>query len=299
MAKRDYYEVLGVSKDTGLEEIKKTYRGLAMKYHPDKNPGDKEAEEKFKEAAEAYEVLSDQTKRAQYDRFGHDGLKGGMGGFGGFEFDLSDALRTFMEGFGGFGDFFGNSQRRRSGPERGNDLQIRLSLTLQEIATGVEKKIKIKRLVRCEACDGIGAKSPNDIETCGECQGSGQVRQMSRSIFGQFVNITACRSCGGEGKIIHTPCGKCRGQGRHQGEKTISVKIPPGVATGNYLTVRNQGNVGPKNGPPGDVFVLLEEEEEALQAVSGTLLSSRFQWHLRNDPRSWRALPQGISSRPR
>jgi molecular chaperone DnaJ len=264
MAKRDYYEVLGVSKDVGLEEIKKAYRGLAMKHHPDKNPGDKASEEKFKEAAEAYEVLNDQNKRSQYDRFGHDGLKGGMGGFGGFDFDLSDALRTFMDGFGGFGDFFGTSQRRRSGPEKGNDLQIRLSLTLQEIATGVEKKLKIKRLIRCETCDGIGAKSPNDIATCRECQGSGQVRQMNRSIFGQFVNITACRVCGGEGKIIREPCRECGGQGRHQGETTLSVKIPPGVAAGNYLTVRNKGDVGPKNGPAGDVFVLMEEEPDTV-----------------------------------
>jgi molecular chaperone DnaJ len=264
MAKRDYYEVLGVPKEADQEEIKRSYRKLAMTYHPDKNPGDKGAEEKFKEAAEAYEILSNQEKRSQYDRFGHEGLRGGMGGFGRMDFDLSDALRTFMEGFGGFGDFFGTSQRRRSGSERGNDLQIRLPLTLLEVATGVEKKIKIKRMVRCEACKGSGAKSADAVKTCPECHGTGQVRQMSRSIFGQFVNIAPCRQCGGEGKIISEICRECKGNGRHNGETTLQVTIPAGVATGNYLTVRNEGDIGPKSGPPGDVFVLIEEEQDAV-----------------------------------
>ncbi|MFC1501822.1 molecular chaperone DnaJ [bacterium] len=262
MAKRDYYEVLGVAKGVSEEEIKSSYRKLAMKYHPDKNPGDIQAEEKFKEAAEAYEILINQDKRAQYDRFGHEGLRGGMGGFGGIDFDLSDALRTFMEGFGGFGDFFGTSQRQRSGPQRGNDLQIRLPMTLQEVATGVEKKIKIKRMVRCEACAGSGAKSSDAIRTCPTCQGSGQVRQMSRSIFGQFVNIATCRQCGGEGKIISEPCRECKGNGRTKGETTLEVNIPAGVATGNYLTVRGEGDIGPKGGPSGDVFVLIEEKSD-------------------------------------
>ncbi len=266
MAKRDYYEILGVTKGASQEEIKKAYRQNAMKYHPDRNPGDKEAEEKFKEAAEAYEVLNDPSKRERYDRFGHEGLKGGMGGFGGFDFDLSDALRTFMEGFGGFGgfgDFFGGSSRR-SGPERGNDLQMRLKLSLKEVASGIEKKIRIKRMVKCQACGGSGAKSSHAVKTCSVCHGTGQIRQVSRSLLGQFVNITPCRTCGGEGKVISDPCKHCNGTGRVKGETTIKVNIPAGVASGNYLTLRNEGDVGPKGGPSGDVFVFIEEEEDKL-----------------------------------
>lgn len=261
MAKRDYYEILGIGKGASQEEIKKAYRQMAMKYHPDKNPGNKEAEDKFKEAAEAYEILNDPSKRSRYDQFGHDGLKGGFSGFGGF--DLSDALRTFMEGFGGFGDFFGTSSGR-SGPERGNDLQIRLKLSLKEVATGIEKKIRIKRMMKCSECNGSGAKSSRGVKTCSVCQGTGQVRQVSRSLLGQFVNITPCRACGGEGKIISDPCKHCNGMGRVRGEATIEVKIPPGVASGNYLTLRGEGDVGPKGGPRGDVFVFIEEKEDEL-----------------------------------
>jgi len=262
MTKRDYYEVLGIERSATLEEIKKTYRQLAMKYHPDRNPGDKAAEEKFKEAAEAYEVLSDSAKREMYDRFGHDGLRGGMGGgFGGFDFDLSDALRTFMEGFGGFGDFFGTSQRRRS-PARGHDLQVRLTLTIHEVATGVEKKIKIRRMAVCETCSGSGARSAEDTKTCPTCQGAGQVRQVSRSLFGQFVNVSICPACQGEGKIISNPCQDCGGQGRKKKEATLKIDIPAGVATGNYLTLRGEGDVGPKGGPAGDVVVFIEEKED-------------------------------------
>ena len=261
MAKRDYYEVLGVDKGAGEEEIKKAYRKLAMQHHPDRNPGKKEAEEKFKEAAEAYEVLTDPQKRERYDRYGFQGLKGGMGDFGGFDFDLSDALRTFMEGFGGFGDIFGTSQRR-SGPERGNDLQLRLGLSLKEVATGVEKKVKIKRMVRCERCRGSGAESPSAVKTCPTCHGTGQIRQVSRSLFGQFVNITTCRTCGGEGKVVQTPCASCGGMGRKKGETTLKVQIPAGVATGNYITIRGEGDVGPKGGPAGDVFVFIEEKKD-------------------------------------
>ena len=264
MGKRDYYEILGVTRDASVEEIKKAYRKMAMKYHPDRNPGDKEAEEKFKEAAEAYEVLTNPEKKRRYDQFGHEGLRGGPGGFGGFDFDLSDALRTFMEGFGGFGgfgDIFGTS-RKASTHERGNDLQIKLTLTLKEIATGVEKKIKIKRMVRCEKCGGSGASSPDAIKVCPVCHGTGQVRQVSRSIFGQFVNISTCQTCGGEGKVISEVCPVCRGEGRVKGESTIKVKIPAGVATGNYITLRGEGDVGPRGGAAGNVFVFIEEKKD-------------------------------------
>jgi molecular chaperone DnaJ len=258
MARRDYYEILGVTKDSDLEEIKKAYRKLAMKYHPDKNPGDEEAEENFKEAAEAYEVLTDSEKRQVYDRYGHDGLRGGMGGFSGFDFDLSDALRTFMEGFGGFGDLFG-SARPRQGPDRGNDLQIRLTLTLQEVADGAEKTVRLKRMIACETCGGSGARSKDAVKSCPACGGAGQVRQVTRSLFGQFVNITPCRNCRGEGKVITDPCKTCGGEGRNKGETTLKVKIPAGVATGNYITLRGEGDVGPKGGPKGDVYVFIEE----------------------------------------
>ncbi len=266
MTKRDYYEVLGINRDANEEEIKKAYRRLALKYHPDKNPGDKEAEENFKEASEAYQVLNDSQKRVRYDRFGHAGVKGtGSGaGFGGFDFDLSDALRTFMEGFGGiggFGDIFGG-ERRKSGPLRGKDLQLKLKLSLKEIGKGVEKKINIKRKVKCETCGGTGAKDNNAISTCPECQGSGQIRHVSQSLFGQFVNIRTCSRCGGEGKIIIKPCSDCRGEGRTKGTTTISVKVPPGVSSGNYLTIRGKGDVGPKGGPAGDVHVIFEEKKD-------------------------------------
>jgi molecular chaperone DnaJ len=264
MTKRDYYEILGLSKDAGAEGIKKAYRQMAMKYHPDRNPGKKEAEEKFKEAAEAYEVLTDPEKRARYDRFGHEGLRGGgTGGFEGFDFDLSDALRTFMEGFGNFGDLFGAS-RGRSAQEKGNDLQIHVQVTLQDVAAGVEKKIKIKRMSRCAECGGSGGRTAEGIKTCPVCRGTGQVKQVSRSFLGQFVNITACRQCGGEGKIITDPCAACAGHGRKRGEASLSVKIPAGVASGNYITLRGEGDAGPQGGHPGDLYVVIEEKEDAL-----------------------------------
>lgn len=263
MSKRDYYEVLGIRRDATEDEVKKAYRRLAMQYHPDRNPGDKEAEEKFKEAGEAYEVLKDSSKRQRYDAYGHAGAKGAYGGFGaGVDFDLADALRTFMsEGFG-FGDFFNLGRSRdKAGPVRGSDLQIRLKLSLEEIATGATKKIKLKKLVACETCGGSGAAAGSKSVKCPSCNGTGQIRQVSRSIFGQFINISTCGQCSGRGKVIQHPCHACGGEGRQQGEKTVSVDIPVGVNSGNYITVRGEGNVGPRGGPAGDALIFLEEKE--------------------------------------
>jgi molecular chaperone DnaJ len=272
MTKRDYYEVLGVDRGASVDEIKKVYRKLALKYHPDRNPGDKEAEERFKEATEAYEVLRDKEKRAQYDQFGHSGFAGaGTGGFGGFSggFDLSDALRAFMRDFGGFGGFddifgTGTGGRRRGSVRRGNDLQVRLRLTLSEVATGVKKKIKVSKLIPCETCGGSGAKSGSSKMTCSSCNGTGEIRQVSRSLFGQFVNITTCPTCGGEGSVVKDPCPACRGDGRIKGKKSIEVQIPAGVTTGNYITLEGQGDAGPKGGVPGDLIIVIEEQEDDL-----------------------------------
>ena len=258
--KRDYYEVLGVSRKATAEEIKKAYRKLAMKYHPDRNPGNEEAEGKFKEAAEAYEILNNEEKRRIYDQYGHDGLKGGFSG-GFTDFDLSDALRTFMQGFGGFEDFFGMGRGREHGPKRGSDLQIHLMLTLEEIATGIEKNIKVKKYVVCDACGGSGTRTGTPVKTCPVCHGTGEVRQVSRSIFGQFVNIATCPNCHGEGTLIENPCHKCHGEGRIRGEEIVTVKIPAGVSSGNYLTLHGEGNVGPRGSQSGDLIVVIEEKE--------------------------------------
>ncbi len=265
MTKRDYYEVLGVARNVTEEDVKKAYRKLAMQYHPDRNPGDKTAEEKFKEVAEAYEVLRDADKRARYDRYGHESLRGSYSTSQEFEFDLADALRTFMsEGI--FADFFGagRSGRAAGGQLRGSDLQIRLKLALDEIATGVTKRIKIKHYVRCNTCSGSGAQPGSESVRCPVCNGTGERRQVSRSLFGQFINVTACQQCNGEGRIVRDPCRDCKGEGRREEETTLTLEIPAGVATGNYLTVRNEGHAGPKAGPPGDVIVLIEEKEHEL-----------------------------------
>ncbi|KPL03962.1 MAG: molecular chaperone DnaJ, partial [candidate division Zixibacteria bacterium SM23_73_2] len=266
MTKRDYYEVLGIRKEATEEEIKGAYRKLALKYHPDRNPGDKDSEENFKEATEAYEVLKDPQKRAKYDQFGHAGVTAGAG-FEGFDFgsfDLSDALRAFMRDFGNFSifdDFFGETKIRRRGSQKGQDLRVRLKLTLLEIASGVDKKIKLKKLVKCEECRGTGAAGGSSKATCPRCQGTGQVRTVRRSFFGQLVNVTTCDYCQGEGEVIKKPCQICGGQGRIKGESTITVKVPPGVMTGNYIPLRRAGSVGPRGGPPGDVIVFIEEIE--------------------------------------
>jgi molecular chaperone DnaJ len=267
MAKRDYYEILGVERSASLDEIKKAYRKLALKHHPDRNPGNKDAEEKFKEATEAYEVLRDKDKRARYDQFGHGGVSGpgpqGFEGFTGGGFDLSDALRAFMRDFGGFGldDFFGGGGGRRadSSGGRGNDLQVRLRLTLREIATGVTKKLKVSKMVPCARCKGNGAREGSSRQTCPACHGTGEMRQVSRSPFGQFVNVKTCPSCRGEGTFIGDPCPACGGEGGVEGSKNVEVKIPAGVATGNYIRMEGQGDAGSRGGPAGDLIVLIEE----------------------------------------
>lgn len=260
---RDYYEILGVTKTSSADEIKKAYRKMAMKYHPDKNPNDAEAEEKFKEAAEAYSVLSDSQKKVQYDRFGHAGVRGqgGFGGKGGFSGFSSN--EDIFSAFGDvFGDIFGGGRNRAGsqGPRvhRGEDLQVKLKLTLEEIAKGVNKKITVKNMKNCQICNGTGGTG---AQTCQSCNGSGEVRQVSRSIFGQFVNIGTCSTCQGEGKVIKQKCSSCYGEGRKRGETTINVKMPAGVSTGSYLTIRGEGNVGLRGGPSGDVIVVVEEIE--------------------------------------
>ncbi len=268
MAKRDYYEVLGVGKSASQDEIKKAYRKLAMQFHPDRNPGNKEAEENFKEAAEAYEVLSNDEKRAKYDRFGHSGLRGGQD-FHSYT-NVNDIFSHFSDIFGGafggssiFDDFFGGSSqqrsRQRSTGQPGSDLKITLKLTLEEIAAGTTKKVKIKKHNKCTTCNGTGAKSSSAFKTCSVCSGTGEVRQVSRSIFGQFVNIAPCNNCGGTGKIISEPCSTCSGDGRVQDESTIKINVPSGVFDGNYMTLRGEGNAGKNGGPAGDIIVIFEE----------------------------------------
>lgn len=259
MAKKDYYEILGVDRQASPEEVKKAYRKLAIQYHPDKNKGDKTAEERFKEVGEAYSVLSDPDKRARYDRYGHTAPA--AADFGGFDFHLSDALRIFMEGgFGSFTDFFGTG--RSSYGERihrGSDLQITLKLSLEDIATGCTKKVKINKLKPCEECGGSGAAKGSRKSVCPTCHGRGEVRQVSRSFLGQFIQTSTCAQCGGSGEFITEKCSNCRGEGRYKGDVTLSVNIPAGVATGNYLTLRGQGNAGLRGGPAGDAFIVIEE----------------------------------------
>ncbi|MBI4552908.1 MAG: molecular chaperone DnaJ [Candidatus Latescibacteria bacterium] len=269
MAKRDYYEVLGLDRNASPEEIKKAYRQMALKYHPDRNPDDKDAEDKFKEAAEAYEVLSDADKRVRYDRYGHQGVTSDFGA-GGFQWthfshmgDFDDILGSFFGRSGTiFGDLFGTARTgRRAGPQRGSDLQVKVQLTLEEIAKGLQRTISLKRLEGCETCHGSGAKPGSGQKTCPVCRGTGEVRQVSQSFFGSVINVAVCAQCRGEGKVIEQPCPTCRGEGRVQKSVTLNVRIPAGVSSGNYIPLREQGNVGPRGGPPGDVIVLIEEEE--------------------------------------
>ena len=259
----DYYSTLGVARTASDDEIKQSYRKLAMKYHPDRNNGSKEAEERFKEITEAYDVLRDPQKRAAYDRYGEAGLRGGAGG-GFHHVDLSEALGIFMRDFGGFAgleDLFG-AGAQRSGPRSGSDIKITVPLTLTEVATGVERTLRIKLLDSCDRCEGAGSEPGTQPQRCTTCAGSGEVRRAQRSFFGQFVSVAPCPTCRGEGSIIQTPCKKCRGEGRVRVDRDVQVRIPAGVATGQYMSMRGIGNIGPRGGPRGDVLVLFEVEDD-------------------------------------
>ena len=269
MSKRDYYEVLGVEKSASEAEIKKAYRKLAIQYHPDKNPGDKEAEEKFKEAAEAYSVLSDKDKRSRYDQFGHAGVGGAAGGgFSGQGMSMDDIFSMFGDifggggGFGGFGGFsgFSGSGRPQQRKFRGSDLRVKVKLSLKDISTGVEKKFKLKKYVTCEHCHGSGAEGNSGTETCPNCHGTGSVTRTQQSIFGMMQTQSVCPNCNGEGKIIKNKCKHCSGEGITYGEEVVEVKIPAGVAEGMQLTVSGKGNAGKRNGIAGDLLVVIEEE---------------------------------------
>ena len=270
MAKRDYYEVLGVDKNASADDIKKAYRKMAIKYHPDKNPGDKEAEEKFKEAAEAYSVLSDADKKARYDQFGHAGVEGAgpdfSGGFGNLNDILNDLFGgAFGGGFGGFsgfgGGFGGQRGQRQQRVYRGRDIRVRVKLTLEEIARGVEKEISIEKNVPCTECGGKGAKNSSDIKSCPACNGTGQVQRVVNSFLGQTVTYSTCQQCGGEGKIISNPCRSCNGTGLVRKRETIKVKIPAGVEAGMQLTLQGEGHAAKNNGINGDLLVVIEEQE--------------------------------------
>lgn len=268
MAKRDYYEVLGVSKSATADELKKAYRKLALQYHPDRNPGDKEAEEKFKEAAEAYDVLSNPDKKAKYDQFGHAAFEGGAGGYGGGGMDMNDIFSHFGDifgdlfggggGFSGFGGFGGNAGGRRRTQQRGSNLRIKVKLTLEEIDKGCEKKIKVAKYVPCKTCNGSGAKG-NSFETCPHCKGTGVVTEMRRTILGQMQTQSVCPHCGGQGQIIKDKCPDCNGEGVVRSEEIITINIPAGVADGMQLSMSGKGNAAPHNGVPGDLIIQIEE----------------------------------------
>src|SRR6476661_8079502 len=267
MAKRDYYEILGVGKSSSAEEIKKAYRKVAMQYHPDRNPGDRAAEEKFKEAAEAYEILSDQDRRAQYDRYGHAAVSGN--GRGAHSANMEDIFSQFGDIFGEdiFGSFFGGGSggRRGGGGQRtrgirGSNLRIKLKLTYEEIAKCVTKNIKVKKYVPCSTCSGSGAKDKSSIQTCGTCGGSGQVRRVTNTFLGQMQTVTTCPACNGEGTTITAKCGSCKGEGRVYGEEMVTLNIPAGVQEGMNLSLSGKGNAGERGGAPGDLLVLIEEE---------------------------------------
>jgi molecular chaperone DnaJ len=258
----DYYTLLGCSRTATETEIKKAYRKLAMEYHPDRNSAP-EAEARFKDITEAYEVLRDPEKRAMYDRYGKAGVGAGAGG-GFHHVDLGEALNIFMRDFGGMGGFeslFGGG-RSRSDQRRGQDIKVTVRLTLTEVALGAKKNVKIKSLERCTVCEGSGAKAGSKPTTCTGCGGSGEVRRAARSMFGQFISVAPCPTCNGEGRVIAEPCEVCRGEGRVRGERTVTVEVPAGVSGNNYLTLRGQGAAGPRGGPSGDLLVMLDIKED-------------------------------------
>jgi molecular chaperone DnaJ len=288
MSKRDFYEILGVGKSATADEIKKAYRKVAMQYHPDRNPGDKAAEEKFKEAAEAYEILSDTDKKAQYDRYGHAGVSGnGRGGFsGGGGMNMDDIFSQFGDIFGEdiFGSFFGGQRGgggrggQRSRGTRGSNLRVKLKMTYEEIAKGTTKNIKVKKYVGCNTCSGSGAKDKNSVQTCGTCGGSGQVRKVQNTFLGQMQTVTTCPACNGEGTTVTAKCGNCKGEGRVYAEETVSIEIPAGVQAGMQLTVSGRGNAGERGGSAGDLLILIEEEPHKELHREG--LNVAFELHL-------------------
>lgn len=270
MAKRDYYDILGVTRSSTADEIKKAYRKMAIKYHPDKNPGDKQSEENFKEAAEAYEVLSNVEKKRRYDQFGHAGGASSPngGGGGGGHMNMEDIFSQFGDIFGGgggggspFDSFFGGQQQSRGGRRaaRGSNLRIKVKLSLEEIANGVEKKVKVNKQVICDTCDGSGAKDKSSFNTCQTCNGSGAVRRVTNTILGQMQTTSTCPTCNGEGTQITSKCGTCNGDGLTRGEETISINIPAGVSEGMQLSMSGKGNAAPRGGTPGDLIILIEE----------------------------------------
>ena len=270
MAKRDFYEILGVSKTATADEIKKAYRKVAMQFHPDRNPGDKGAEDKFKEAAEAYEILSDSDKKAKYDRYGHQAFGPGTSGGATHTGNMDDIFSQFGDIFGDdmFGNFFGGGRRGGGGAgrvrgQRGSNLRIKLKLTFEEIAKGVVKNVKVKKHVMCTTCSGNGAKDKNSLQTCGTCNGSGQVRRVTSTFLGQMQTVTTCPTCNGEGTTVTAKCTACKGEGRVYGEETISIEIPAGVQEGMQLSMSGKGNAGERGGMPGDLIIQIEEEPHA------------------------------------
>lgn len=266
MSKRDYYEILGVNKSADADSIKKAYRKVAMQYHPDRNPGDKASEDKFKEAAEAYEILSNQDKKARYDRYGHAGVDPNQGFSGrGGSVNMDDIFNNFGDIFGDSGSpfeaFFGGSRGgRSSGGQKGTNLRIKVSMTLEEIATGITKKIKVKKQHACKTCSGSGAKDSKSVKTCGTCSGSGYVRQIRSTFLGQMQTTASCPTCNGTGQQIANNCSSCRGSGMEMGEETIDIQIPAGVEDGMQLSMRGKGNVGSNGGPAGDLLISIEQK---------------------------------------
>ncbi len=259
----DYYSLLGVRRDASQEDIKKAYRKVALKHHPDRNAGSKEAEERFKQATEAYEVLRDARKRARYDRYGKEGVRGAGGMSGGIDF--ADALEVFMRDFGGFGgieELFGGRRRRSGEPARGQSLRIKIPLTLQEVCSGATKSVRVGVLDACDACGGTGAEGGARPSPCPDCGGAGEQRRVQRSVFGDLVSVVTCGRCRGEGTLVMNHCRACRGEGRTRASRDIRVRVPPGVSSQNYITLRGEGNVGSRGGPRGDVVAHLEVQED-------------------------------------